>query len=195
MMKKHAILPGLVNRRIMKDKPNEKALSEENELHHALKKLKDLLDKDKLKNFNRMLPFADVLFDRWDKAKFLGFGKNTSVYDSCHVFGNVTVGKNTWIGPFTILDGSGGLTIGDNCSISAAVQIYSHDTVEWAVSGGEKPYTYANTKIGNNCYIGPNSIITKGVTLGDGCIVGANSFVNKSYPDNTKIAGNPAVVK
>jgi len=143
-------------------------------------------------NYNRSLPFAELLFDRWDRAKQLGFGEGASVYDSCCIFGSVKVGKNTWVGPYTILDGSGGLEIGSNCSISAGVQIYSHDSVEWAISGGSVPYEYAFTRIGNNCYVGPNTIITKGVEIGDGSIIGANSFVNKSFPAKSKLAGSPA---
>jgi len=141
--------------------------------------------------FKRVLPLNELLTDRWEKAKYLGFGEGASVYDSSLIIGDVRVGKNTWIGPFTILDGSGQLEIGDNCSISAAVQIYSHDTVEWAISGGKASYIYEKTIIGNNCYIGPNTIIAKGVTIGDGVVVGANSFINKSLVANKRYAGNP----
>jgi acetyltransferase-like isoleucine patch superfamily enzyme len=148
----------------------------------------------KKNDFNRVLPLNELITDRWEKAAFLGFGEKTSVYDSSYIFGDVKVGKGTWIGPFTILDGTGGLTIGDNCSISAGVQIYSHDTVKWATSGGKMPYEYSPPHIGNNCYIGPNAIIVKGVTIGNGCIIGANSFVNKSFSDNTRIAGSPAKI-
>src|ERR1700741_4941899 len=87
---------------------------------------------------NRVLPLNEVLTDRWKKAAYLGFGKGTSIYDSSVVFGNVKVGDNTWVGPFTILDGPGDLTIGSHCSISAGVHIYTHDTVQWAVSGGKE---------------------------------------------------------
>jgi acetyltransferase-like isoleucine patch superfamily enzyme len=142
--------------------------------------------------FNRVLPMNELLSDRWEKAAYLGFGKGTSVYDSCFIFGKVNVGENTWIGPNTLLDGSGGLTIGSNCSISAGVQIYTHDSVQWAVSGGKAPYEYAAVVIEDNCYIGPNSIISKGTTIGKGSIVGANSFVNRSVEPGSKIAGSPA---
>ncbi len=157
-------------------------------------KLKNHLDKSFLLELDRSLPFADLMFDRWERAKAAGFGEGTSVYDSCCIFGKVSVGINSWIGPFTVLDGSGGLSIGSNCSISAGVQIYSHDSVQWAISGGKEKYDYASTAIGNNCYIGPNTIITKGVILGDKVIVGANSLVKNSFPQGSRVAGSPAKI-
>lgn len=144
------------------------------------------------KTYKRILPSNEYFYDRWEKAKDLNFGKGSSIYDSSLVIGDVKVGKNSWIGPFTILDGSGSLKIGDNCSISAGVQIYTHDTVRWATSGGIDKYDYKKTEIGNNCFIGPNSIISKGVKIGDSSVVGANSFVKNSFPNGSKIAGNPA---
>lgn len=142
--------------------------------------------------YNRVLSMNETLTDRWEKARFLGFGKGSSVYDSALIFGDVKVGENTWIGPFTVLDGSGGLQIGRNCSISAGVQIYTHDSVKWAVSGGKEQYEYAPVVIEDHCYIGPNVVIARGVTLGKGSVVGCNSFVNQSFPPNSKIGGTPA---
>lgn len=147
------------------------------------------------KSFNRTLPFADYIVDRWEKARILGFGEGTSVYDSVLVLGDVKVGEKTWVGPFVVLDGSGGLTIGSNCSLSAGVQIYTHDSIQWAISGGISPYDYAKTTIGNNCYIGPNTIIAKGVTIGDGCIIGANSLVTQDIPAHSKAYGTPCRVQ
>ena len=137
---------------------------------------------------------GDYFVDRWEKARWLGWGEGASVYDSCLIFGDVRVGRKTWVGPFTVLDGSGGLEIGDFCSISTGVQIYSHDTVEWAISGGNVDPVRAPTRVGSRCYIGPNTVITKGVTIGDGCVIGANSLVNSDIPAGSKASGTPCRV-
>ena len=166
-------------------------------LDELLKELRALLAQQKMavrEKWNRSLPFGDHIVDRWEKARELGFGEGTSIYDSVLLLGDVAVGRNTWIGPFTVLDGSGGLVIGDHCSISAGVQIYTHDTVKWAVSGGVHPPEHASVRIGNRCYVGPNAVISKGVTIGDGCVIGANSYVNSDLPAETKAWGTPARV-
>lgn len=147
--------------------------------------------------WGRVIPFYEtVLGDkaRWEKAQFLKFGENTSIYDSSYVYGDVKVGKNTWIGPFTLLDGSGRLEIGDYCSISAGVQIYTHETVKWALTGGRAGNEYKPVYIGNFCFIGSLSIIRMGVKIGDHCLIGANSYVNKSIPENSIAFGSPAEI-
>jgi acetyltransferase-like isoleucine patch superfamily enzyme len=133
--------------------------------------------------WQRAVPLADEIVDRWQRAEALGFGAGASVYDSCLILGDVKVGERTWIGPFTVLDGSGGLEIGSTCSISAGVQIYTHDSVKWALTGGRAEYEVAPVSIGSNTYIGPLTIVTKGVTIGKFCVVGANSIVNADLPE------------
>lgn len=142
--------------------------------------------------YNRSLPLPDHINDRWERAERLGFGKGTNIYDSSYVIGEVTVGENCWIGMFTILDGSGGLTIGNNCTVSAGVHIYTHDNVKATLSGNSAPIERSPVSIGDNTYIAPHSIIARGVNLGRGVLVAAHSFVNKSFPDNAIIAGIPA---
>lgn len=150
--------------------------------------------RDEINNdFQRVLPVGDYISDRWEKAKYCGFGESSSIYDSSLVLGNVKVGKNCWIGPFTVLDGSGGsLIIGDNCNISAGVQIYTHDTVNRVIYNSD--ISKENVSIGNHCYIGPNVVISKGVVIGDYVVIGANSFVNKDIPSNSKAFGTPAKI-
>lgn len=169
-------------------------VSELEKLRQQLEELWLCRQTDVLKKWDRTLPFADYFVDRWQKAELLGFGEGTSVYDNSLIIGQVTVGKNTWIGPNTVLDGSGGLTIGDNCSISTGVQIYTHDSIEWALSSNNKPLEKAPTVIGNNCYIGPNVVIAKGVTIGDRCVIGANSLVINNIKSDSKAHGSPCKI-
>lgn len=158
-----------------------------------LQKFKYKLINNKKKKFNRVLPLGDYIIDRWEKAEICNFGKGTSIYDSSLVLGEVDVGENCWIGPFSVLDGSGGLKIGNNCDISAGVQIYTHETVDRIIKNED--IKYMSTKIGNNVYIGPNTIVSKGVTIGDFVVIGANSFVNKDIPSYSKAYGTPITIQ
>lgn len=153
------------------------------ELLAALQRLHQVRQSEIREEWRRSVPFGDEITDRWQRARALGFGEGTSVYDSSVILGDVRVGERTWVGPFTVLDGSGGLEIGDTCSISAGVQVYTHDSVRWAVSGARAAFERAPVHIGSHTYIGPMTIVTKGVTIGQHCVVGANSIVNKDLPD------------
>jgi acetyltransferase-like isoleucine patch superfamily enzyme len=153
-----------------------------------------LLLKYKKHRYDRVVSFGDLLIDRTEKARFLNFGEGTTIYDSSLVIGDVKVGRNTWIGPYTIIDGSGGLEIGDFCSISAGVHIYTHDSVKWTLSGGRAEYERLPVKIGNCCYVGPQTIITRGTKIGSHCLIGANSIVNSDLDDYSIAAGSPCKI-
>jgi len=164
------------------------------ELLEELRSLWRALRQEVDARWRRTLPFGEYVVDRFEKARILGFGEGASIYDSAVVIGDVKVGERTWIGPNTLLDGSGGLEIGAFCSISAGVQIYTHDTVSWALSGGVAEPERAPTRIGSRCYLGPNAIVAKGVTIGDGCVIGANSLVLHDVPAGSKAFGTPCRV-
>ena len=150
------------------------------------------LRREKFENFSRHVSVGDLLMDREETARFYGFGEGTTCYDNVLILGKVTVGSNTWIGPNVILDGSGGLRIGDFVSISAGVQIYTHTSVAQSMTKGLAPIERMPTKIGDGVYIGPNAVIQMGVEIGDGAIIGALSFVNQNIPAGFKAYGSPA---
>jgi len=150
------------------------------------------LRREKFEKFSRHVSVGDLLMDREETARFYGFGEGTTCYDNVLILGKVTVGSNTWIGPNVILDGSGGLRIGDFVSISAGVQIYTHTSVAQSMTQGVQPIERMPTKIGDGVYIGPNAVIQMGVEIGDGAIIGALSFVNQNIPAGFKAYGSPA---
>jgi acetyltransferase-like isoleucine patch superfamily enzyme len=150
----------------------------------------------KKEQFDRRVSVGDLLTERDDNARLYGFGEGSTMYDNVLVRGAVKVGRNTWIGPGCILDGSGGdLEIGDWCSISAGVQIYTHHTVNRSISLGREPIDCAPTRIGSGVYIGPNAVVQMGVTIGDRAIIGANSLVNRDVPPGAKAFGSPARIR
>jgi acetyltransferase-like isoleucine patch superfamily enzyme len=161
----------------------------------SLKALYFEIDQEMRSTYDRSLPFDEYIFDRFARAKILEAGQGSSVHHSSYVYGKVKIGQNTWVGPFTLLDGSGGLEIGNNCSISSGVHIYTHDTVKKRISGGASKGEQSSVKIGNSCYVGPQTIIARGVELGDFTIVGANSFVKGNFPARSVLMGTPAKIK
>ena len=114
-------------------------------------------------------------------------------HEQCWLIGEPAIGEGTWIGAFTVIDGSGGLTIGSGCDISSGVHIYTHSSVRRCVSGRQfneverEPVT-----IGDRVFIGANAVVMMGVTIGDEAVVGAGAVVSKDVPARTVVAGVPA---
>lgn len=166
-------------------------LTFEEELESYIKKKRDLL----YAQWNRVLPTNELFFDRWEKAKYIHCEEGANIYDSSVIMGNVRIGKNVWIGPFTMIEGiNGNIVIGDNCNISSGVHIYTHDAALHVVSEGKIPFKSGDVFIGDNTYIGSMTIIKENVTIGNNCIIGANSFINKDIPNNYVAFGTPAKI-
>jgi len=143
--------------------------------------------------FNRHVPLGSLLNDRWALAQSCGFGEQTSVYDECLIQGDVRVGRDVWIGPFTVLDGKNAtLTIGDHVDIGSGAHIYTHNAMESTLTGRRAPLAVAPVTIGSCCFIAPTAIIGPGTTIGDHSFVAAGSYVEGAFAPYSFIAGNPA---
>jgi acetyltransferase-like isoleucine patch superfamily enzyme len=163
------------------------------ELLEELRKLHFELRDFTKRKYNRINPFSEDLFS-WEEKGTFWANNNVVIYDSATVSGSVEIGNNTWVGPFCELDGGGKLTIGSYCCISAGVQIMTHDTAKWSLSGGMAEYEYSPVEIGNYCFIGASAIITRGVKIGSHCLIGAGAVVTKDIPSNSIAVGVPAEV-
>ena len=162
-------------------------------LWENLKELHKNLRDFTMNKYNRINPFYEDLFSWKERGEYwLGEDKGVTIYNSATVVGDVSIGESTWIGPFCSLDGTGGLSIGSYCSISAGCQLITHDSVKWALSGGKSKYEYESIHIGDCCFLGSRVIVVKGVTVGNHSLVGAGAVVTKDVPDYSIVAGVPA---
>jgi len=111
------------------------------------------------------------------------------------VVGDPEIGEGTWIGAFTVLDGSGGLRIGAGCDISSGAQVYTHSSARRCVSGRAYPEVdRAPVTIGDHVFIGAGAVVTMGVTIGDSAVVGAGAVVTSDVPARAIVGGVPARV-
>lgn len=88
------------------------------------------------------------------------------------------------------------ISIGDKVKITKGVVILTHG-FDWSVLRElyKRPFGSAGrVDIGNNVFIGINSIILKNVSVGNNVVIAAGSVVTKNIPDNSVVAGNPATV-
>lgn len=109
------------------------------------------------------------------------------------VTGSPSIGEGSWIGAFTVIDGSGGLTIGRGVDVSCGAQIYTHSTARRCVSGRSYPTVdRAPTVIGDHVFIGANATVLMGVTIGERAVVAAGAVVTADVAAATIVAGVPA---
>jgi maltose O-acetyltransferase len=119
----------------------------------------------------------------------------------CDYGENISIGENTFVNTNCMFLDDNQIIIGKNGLIAPYVQIY---TASHPLSAAERIFnTNAGTryktstkpvKIGDNVWIGGNSVIMPGVTIGNNVTVGAGSVVTKDIPDNKLVFGNPCKI-
>ncbi len=106
----------------------------------------------------------------------------------CDVYG-MSIGRTSRISTKAFLDRTNpkGIHIGERCMITGNVVVLTHKFLD-----GDG--VYVDTFIGDDVFIGMNSIILPGVKIGSRVVVGAGSVVTKDVPSDCVVAGNPAKV-
>lgn len=83
------------------------------------------------------------------------------------------------------------IEIGDNVTMAPRVHILCHDASTKTFLNYTK---IGRVTIGDNVFIGAESVVLPGVTIGSNVIIGANSTVTHDVPDNSVVVGSPAKV-
>lgn len=115
---------------------------------------------------------------------------------------HISIGENTFINTNCIFIDNNSINIGNNGLIGPHVQIYTAEHPLRATErirknkGGTRYLTSSKpVTIGDNVWIGGNSVIFPGVTIGDNVTIGAGSVVTKSIPNNVLAFGNPCKIQ
>ena len=131
---------------------------------------------------------------------------HTRISDTVYIYHaeKILMGDNVFIGHYSILDGTGGLEIGEGCQIAAWNGLYTHSShvairlygkhYHEVKEADKQGFNIAPIKLGKYVFVGANAIIFPGVTVGDGAFIKAGAIVSKDIADFEIVAGNPAKV-
>ncbi|MGL5795618.1 MAG: acyltransferase [Waterburya sp.] len=118
------------------------------------------------------------------------------VYLTVFERGEIMIGEQTYIGPYTCISAYGKLKIGKNCLIASHSSIYAHNHnfADHNKIIAEQGFNYKGITIEDNCWLGSGVRILDGVTIGQDSVIGAGAVVTKDIPAYSVAAGVPAKV-
>ncbi len=168
-------------------------------LYHKARKLMQMyntLSSEESKTRERILT---------DLLAFKGKGVWIEAPFYCDYGAHISVGANSFINMNCLLLDDNYITIGKNALLGPSVQIYTaNHPLKASERIVESPNEDTNTAtyltysqpvtIGDNVWIGGNTVIMPGVTIGNNVTIGAASLVTKDIPDHVLAFGNPCRV-
>lgn len=110
--------------------------------------------------------------------------------------GAITIGNKSTLNPYCVLQGNGGITVGDSTLIAAGVKIFSanhvfSDTTRKIQTQGQ---VSKGVTIGSDVWIGAGCIILDGANIGDGAVIAAGAVITNDVPARAVMAGIPAKI-
>lgn len=102
--------------------------------------------------------------------------------------GKLEIGKNFGMSNGCVVTAYDHIKIGDNVMLGPNVLIYDQDH-DYRAEGGVAAMKFKTTPvvIGNNVWIGANTLILRGTTIGDNSVVGGGTVIKGEYPPNSVI--------
>lgn len=102
--------------------------------------------------------------------------------------GSIEVGEGVFFNNGCMVVSKESIRIGEYTSFGPNVLIYDHDhNIHSAEEIHDSGFLTDAVTIGNNVWVGANTVILRGTHLGDGCVVGAGSVIKGTYPPDSVI--------
>lgn len=126
----------------------------------------------------------------------VAIGDWTTLHDRCLVLSGkgVQIGAHCWFGQNSVIDGTGGITIGRGVRVGMYSQLWSHvaagERIEGCTLFGERPVV-----LEDDVWLVGSCIVASGVTIGRRSVALIGSNITKSCSSNTVLAGTPAAPK
>ena len=110
--------------------------------------------------------------------------------------GQVLIGDDCWLGPYSLIYGNGGVVIGNHVMIAShcVINTVSHHADRLDVAMSKQGIYTDPVTIEDDVWIGIGAVILQGVRIGTGSIVGAGAVVTRDVEPGTVVAGTPARV-
>lgn len=157
--------------------------------------------------FPQVLLGSDVRVGRWvvlrsrqgSKRGIIRLGRGCEIQDGAKLEtwgGTIELQENSFVGPYVVIYGHGGVRIGKDCLISMHCRILSsnHTTPPVGIPIRSMPDVLQPTVIEDDVWLGAGSTVLAGVRLHQGAIIGAGAVVTHDIPANAIAVGVPARV-
>ena len=124
-------------------------------------------------------------------------GDNSTIEDFCTInngVGDVMIGNRTRIGMSNVIIGP--VSVGNDVMFAQNIVLsgLNHGYEDISISPHNQPLTKRKITIGDDVWIGANSVIVAGITVGKHAVIAAGSIVTKDIPAYTVVGGNPAKI-
>ena len=139
-----------------------------------------------------------IMVTSWEYDDFIELHDNVIIEHACYLnahFGSVKIGRNSFVGIGAVIQGMGSVIIGEDVLLGPGTKIFSSDH---PVGMNEVPRRFikeqaAQILIGDDVWIGADSIVLKGSSITSGSVIAAASIVRGKL-DERGLYGNQQVL-
>ena len=175
----------------------------ENETSSAIQDLFKTLEKLPFGSSNRdkklrptiIAQLTSQLLNDSERARFLGLPETTRIREGTKIISpeNLIMGEYCWIGEGSVLDASGGLSIGNHTTIGLGVNIWTHSSYLANLTMANYSQSELNfrssTFIGDGVFISGPVVVMPGVSIGSKSFIRPFSVIDGDIPERSYVDG------